>query len=62
MLAIVPNEFLDSANLYSVESTAMLKPDRIKPELGPLTGALHMNMRRLVSFVGVEKETIRPEL
>ena len=61
MLAIVHDEFLDSADLYSLKSAAMLKPDGVKPELGFFTGPLYMDMCWLVAFVSVEKETVRPE-
>ena len=44
------NYTVESADFQAAESAAVLQPDRIKPELGPIVVSLHVNMRRLVSI------------
>lgn len=52
---------LESADLFPVESTAAVKPDRIKPEFSYLILSFDMDMRRFISVAGIEEKPIRPD-
>jgi hypothetical protein len=55
---VVRNQPLDLSNLDPPEAAAILKANRIKPELGLPFLPLHMDMRRLVMIRRVEEQPV----
>ena len=57
---MLEHEGPNSADLGPTESAAILKANRVEPELGAVLVSFDMNVHRLVTISGVEEEAVRP--
>ncbi len=59
MRLVFLNDSTDSLRLDAAEPAASRKPDGVKPEFSRRRFPFHVNVRRLITVSGIEKEPIR---
>jgi hypothetical protein len=57
---VLPHQIQDTPQLGPTEATALLKPNGVEPDLGPILLTLDVNVRRLLAVAGEEEEAVRP--